>query len=218
MLNASILMGILATAVMPADVGTLLVDPPSLKLEGSSSRRLLLVELVNASGDTVDLTRPARYRSMNPAVATVDDRGLTRGVSDGETSIVIEANNASRTIPVRVEGSKENHAFNFENDVIPILSKLGCNASGCHGKAEGQNGFKLSVFGFDPSADYDALTRESRGRRIFPAAPERSLLLAKMTGDVPHGGGVKATHDSDDYRLVRDWIAAGIPFGLPSDP
>ena len=218
MLNASILMGILATAVMPADVGTLLVDPPSLKLEGSSSRRLLLVELVNASGDTVDLTRQARYRSMNPAVATVDDRGLTRGVSDGETSIVIEANNASRTIPVRVEGSKENHAFNFENDVIPILSKLGCNASGCHGKAEGQNGFKLSVFGFDPSADYDALTRESRGRRIFPAAPERSLLLAKMTGDVPHGGGVKATHDSDDYRLVRDWIAAGMPFGLPSDP
>ena len=82
--------------------------------------------------------------------------------------------------------------FNFENDIVPILSRYGCNSSGCHGKAEGQNGFKLSVFGFDPSADYAALTMEARGRRVFPAAPEHSLLLAKASGrcskDVLHSG------------------------------
>jgi hypothetical protein len=101
---------------------------------------------------------------------------------------------------------------------VPVLSKLGCNASGCHGKAGGQNGFNLSVFGFDPEADHIALTRESRGRRIFPPAPERSLLLTKMSGAVPHGGGIRAGRDSDDYRTVRDWIAAGTPRGSADDP
>src|SRR3954468_22242415 len=82
-------------------------------------------------------------------------------------------------------------SYHFENDIVPILSRHGCNSSGCHGKAEGQNGFKLSVFGFDPPADYDALTKEGRGRRVFPAAADRSLLLLKASGGAPHGGGLR---------------------------
>src|SRR6516225_9609679 len=85
----------------------------------------------------------------------------------------------------------QSRAYHFENDIEPLLSRYSCNSSGCHGKAEGQNGFKLSVFGFDPAADYAALVKEGRGRRIFPAAPAASLLLAKMSGGVPHGGGVR---------------------------
>src|SRR5437588_8852433 len=88
-------------------------------------------------------------------------------------------------------GAAECRPFNFENDVIPLLSKFGCNSSACHGKAEGQNGFKLSVFGFDPAADFAALTKESRGRRMFPAAPEHSLFLQKASGAMPHGGGMR---------------------------
>ncbi|MFN5197007.1 MAG: hypothetical protein ACK5MS_06935, partial [Planctomyces sp.] len=83
--------------------------------------------------------------------------------------------------------------WNFENDIVPILSRFGCNTSGCHGKAEGQNGFKLSVFGSDPEADYDAVVKENFGRRVFPAVPENSLLLLKATGQVPHGGGSRLT-------------------------
>jgi hypothetical protein len=108
--------------------------------------------------------------------------------------------------------------FNFENDIIPILSKFGCNSAGCHGKAEGQNGFKLSVFGFDPPADYRALVMEGRGRRVFPAAAERSLLLLKASGGVPHGGGVRIDVGSREYDTLRDWIAAGLPLGSPDDP
>ncbi len=108
--------------------------------------------------------------------------------------------------------------FHFETDVVSILSRFGCNSSGCHGKAEGQNGFKLSIFGFDPNADHVALTSESRGRRTNPNAPEKSLLLQKSCGDVPHGGGVRIRKDSDEYRVLRNWIANGLPFGEPTAP
>src|SRR3954466_9989026 len=109
-------------------------------------------------------------------------------------------------------------AFHFENDILPILSRHGCNASGCHGKAEGQGGFKLSVFASDPEADYSALTKEGRGRRVFPAKPEESLLLRKGTGRTAHGGGTKLPYGSEDYRTLRDWIATGMPFGSPAAP
>ncbi len=108
--------------------------------------------------------------------------------------------------------------LNFENDITPILTRYACNYSGCHGKAEGQNGFKLSVFGFDARADYDALVKEGRGRRVFVADPDRSLLLAKASGQVPHGGGARLEPNSREYRLLRSWIASGLPFGSPTDP
>lgn len=108
--------------------------------------------------------------------------------------------------------------FHFENDILPILARYGCNSSGCHGKAEGQGGFKLSVFGSDPEADHAALTREGRGRRIFSAMPDESLLLRKASGRTAHGGGTKLAYGSEDYRTIRDWIAAGTPFGSPDAP
>ena len=86
-------------------------------------------------------------------------------------------------------GASRPKRFNFQRDVLPILSRFGCNSSACHAKAEGQNGFKLSVFGYDPAADHAALVKEGRGRRLFPASPELSLLLTKPTGQIPHGGG-----------------------------
>ena len=115
--------------------------------------------------------------------------------------------------------AEEPRRFNFENDIVPILSKFGCNTSGCHGKAEGQNGFKLSVFGFDPAADYAALTQEGRGRRVLPTVPgAAACFLAKASGGVPHGGGVRIFRGTDEYRTLNDWIAAGLPFGSAADP
>jgi hypothetical protein len=110
------------------------------------------------------------------------------------------------------------HEPHFANDIVPILSRFGCNSAGCHGKAEGQNGFKLSVFGSDPAADYVALAQESRGRRVTPSLPDQSLLLRKISGDAPHGGGVRIPRHSEDYRVLRAWIAAGAPLGRPDAP
>jgi hypothetical protein len=108
--------------------------------------------------------------------------------------------------------------WNFENHIIPVLTRYGCNMSGCHGKAEGQNGFKLSVFGFDPEADYQAIVQEGFGRRVFPGVPDNSLLLLKAAGQVPHGGGVRLDPTRPEYARLKNWIAAGMPFGSPDDP
>src|SRR4029079_1773793 len=133
--------------------------------------------------------------------------------ADGTGSVVVEAAGQRRNVVIEVSGSQSAWSFNFENDVGPLLSRYRCNSSGCHGKAEGQNGFKLSVFGFDPPADYNALTKEGRGRRVFPAVPDESLLLRKMAGRTAHGGGVRIPSGTREYETIRAWIAAGMPFG-----
>src|SRR5262249_10870479 len=137
---------------------------------------------------------------------------------DGAAEVVVEAAGRRRTVPVRVEGATRARRFHFENDVVPLLSRYGCNASGCHGNAEGQNGFRLSVFGFDPAADYHALVNEARGRRVLPAAPEHSLLLTKASGTAAHGGGVRIPRGSAEYETLRAWVAAGTPFGDADAP
>ena len=119
---------------------------------------------------------------------------------------------------VRVQGAEIQRSINFTNQIVPIFTKLSCNSGGCHGKASGQNGFKLSLLGFEPDVDYTALVKEGRGRRLVPAAPERSLLLLKATGQMAHGGGKRLEADSEEYQLIRRWIATGMPFGKPTDP
>lgn len=100
---------------------------------------------------------------------------------------------------------------NFTRDVVPLLTKLGCNSGACHGSFGGRGGFRLSLLGFDPLADFDALTREARGRRVFPASPDNSLLLLKPIMAVPHGGKKRLTAGSESYRIIREWIAQGLP-------
>ena len=101
---------------------------------------------------------------------------------------------------------------------MPIFTKFGCNGGGCHGKSGGQNGFRLSLLGFEPEEDYEYLVKEGRGRRLFPAAPDQSLLLLKATARLPHGGGKRIELDSPAYRLLRRWIEQGMPYGKETDP
>ncbi len=106
----------------------------------------------------------------------------------------------------------------FHNEVVPIFTKAGCNSGGCHAKAGGgQNGFQLSLFGYEPQEDYEHLVKEGRGRRLFPAVPDRSLLLLKATAQLPHGGGMRIDPASDEYRVLRDWIGQGMPDSRDTD-
>jgi hypothetical protein len=214
-----------APAPAPANdapaVSEVSADPARVMLAGPGAVWRILVNGTRADGAegrVIDLTGGAVFRSRDPGVATVDAAGVVRAVADGRTEIEIRAAARTLTVVVEVRDSAKPRPLHFEHDVVPVLSRFGCNAGGCHGKAEGQNGFKLSVFGFDPAADYDALVKESRGRRVFPADPDRSLLLAKAVGTIPHGGGVRLRRDSADYATLRAWIASGLPVGDPSAP
>jgi hypothetical protein len=106
----------------------------------------------------------------------------------------------------------ERPGIDFPNDVLPHLTRLGCNAGSCHGSATGQKGFKLSLLGYDPAWDYAALTRELRGRRVDLAEPEQSLLLRKPTRRLKHAGGKVMTEDSEAYRVIVEWLRSGAPY------
>lgn len=107
----------------------------------------------------------------------------------------------------------------FVNDVMPVLTKAGCNVGVCHAKAGGgQKGFRLSLLGFEPAEDYESLVKDGHGRRLFPAIPEESLILRKASGRTPHGGGIRLARDSVGYATLRRWIEQGTPFGTDSEP
>ena len=167
-------------------------------------------QLLVAAGDQ-DVTREASYASANPAVAKVDATGYVSALGNGSTTIRVTHAAGKLTIPVDGRRRRGRRAgVDFRTEVEPLLSKLGCNAGGCHGKASGQNGFKLSLFGFDADFDYAAIAQEARGRRVFPAAPDRSLFLLKAS----RPGAARrrqAAHarTAPTTRLIRRWIAAG---------
>ena len=155
-------------------------DPASVQLRGPTAVYTLLINGRTADGRLVDRTRDAHFRSLNPKVATVSSTGVVRAAGDGRTTIVVDIDEQAGSLspyrsPCRRWTRPPRAASTSRTTWMPLLSRYGCNSSGCHGKAEGQNGFKLSVFGFDPAADYAALVKEGRGRRVFPASPDYSL-------------------------------------------
>jgi hypothetical protein len=192
--------------------GALAVEPREARLVGSDSFVQLLVTAEGAGGRPADLTAEANYECRDATVAEVGPDGLIRPRGDGRTEVVVTAGGRRTTVPVVVDDVADTRPVRFVGDVVPIFSKLGCNNGGCHGKASGQNGFKLSLLGFDPRFDYEALAKEARGRRLFPARPEQSLLLLKSTAKVPHAGGRKIAPGSPEYNTIRRWIAQGAPF------
>ncbi len=109
--------------------------------------------------------------------------------------------------------------LNFANDIVPILTKSNCNTGACHAKSGGgQRGFQLSLLGFEPQEDYEHIVKEAKGRRVFPSAPDQSLLVLKPANIVPHGGGKQLETDSEEYRTIVRWISEGMRYGSDSDP
>ena len=192
--------------------------PDQVKLVGADASQQLVVTGRFSNEGVRDLTRDVAYRSLDPRVARVSSDGFLTPTGNGSTEILAQSEQQSTKIRVQVEGMTAPRLINFANEIVPILTKLSCNNGGCHGKADGQNGFKLSLLGFDPVADYEALVHQARGRRIELSAPAQSLLLIKPTGRLGHGGGKPLSTESPEYKLLLRWIGSGAPFGKPDDP
>lgn len=168
--------------------------------------------VVTAVGDQPrDVTGTARYQLANPSVARISERGFLEPLAVGDTTLDVTYDSQRVSVPVVVTALDQDRSIHFGREVEPLLTRFGCNSGGCHGKASGQNGFKLSLFGFDQQFDYQALVLEARGRRVFAATPDQSLILSKASGKAPHGGGRRFELDSEAYRVVRRWIEQGTP-------
>ena len=193
-----------------ADKQPVKVLPESISLSRpEASEQMLVLREAQGRNAMRDITREATYRVRNPTIAEVLPSGLVIPRGDGETEIAISFEESMSTVPLTVRGIANPPPVSFEDEILPVLTKAGCNSGGCHGKAEGQQGFKLSVFGFDPKSDYESLVLEGRGRRIFAAVPERSLLRMKGTSLMPHGGGRRIEPGAAWDQLILRWIREG---------
>ena len=191
-----------------ASAAELTVQPVELRLDDAFARRQLLVDF-----DGEDVTRAARYEVSPPELLTIDSHGYVAPTAEGSGRVTIYYDDRTIALPFTVSGFDRQRKIDFVTEIEPLLTRFGCNSGGCHGKASGQNGFRLSLFGFDAEFDYQALVAEGRGAAV-PAAPHRSLLLTKATGQVPHGGGKRIDPESEAYRM----LLAGSPPGLGPAP
>jgi len=185
------------------------VQPERVRLRGPESAVQLLVLQSPQAEIPIDQTRLAVYASADDKIATVNKSGRVEPRGEGITQVTVRVGDQQATVEVEVAKFDHPEPLSLANDVIPVLTKAGCNSGGCHGKAEGQNGFKLSIFGFDADADFQAIVQEARGRRINLAAPAHSLLLQKASSQIPHGGGRALPAESFGYRRVLRWISEG---------
>jgi Protein of unknown function (DUF1553)/Protein of unknown function (DUF1549)/Bacterial Ig-like domain (group 2) len=202
----------------PAEVVSLTSQPTKIALKGMDDAQQLIVTAALAGNRLQDLSNDVKYEVADPKVARVSTSGRVMPLTNGSTEITATYGDKVVKVTVNAESCDVNLPIHFANQIVPIFTKLGCNSGGCHGKASGQNGFKLSLLGFEPEVDYNALVKEARGRRVFPASPDNSLLLLKATGTAAHGGGKKLEVGSDEYKLIRRWIASGLPVGAADAP
>jgi hypothetical protein len=215
--SAGGMVGVLALAALaeaapqrpPAPVGELQVRPASLLLVHPRRPHSLLVTGRSADGLSLDLTAQATYRSGDDKVATVNALGWVQPVGPGTAAITATAAGRSAAVRVTVQLPADKAGYSFRHDVMPVLSKGGCNQGACHGYSLGKNGFKLSLRGADPADDFQRLTDEFFERRINRHNPPASLLLAKPLGDVPHQGGVRFGRGSLLHDYLLGWIREG---------
>lgn len=212
--------------VKPSEVVSLRADPEAVMLSADSPRHGVILTAHTADGFDVDVTEAVRFRVSRGAPFTVGDGrsadgpGAIIAMAAGNGVVTARFGRHEVSIPVTAFGDRDltPPTPGFVRDVLPVLNQAGCASGGCHAKPEGQNGFKLSVFTYDPRSDYAEIVKDARGRRIFPAAPDESLVLLKPLGVLPHEGGQRFARGSATHRILERWLRAGMPYALTNEP
>ncbi|NWK55931.1 DUF1549 domain-containing protein [Verrucomicrobiaceae bacterium N1E253] len=192
------------------------VFPKQISLETKEDFHRLIAIARYKDATTRDITPSLSIHFDDPSLVRLEGTTV-HPVSDGSTQMHIHYRGQKQSVQVSVKGATTPRPISFQRDVMPVLTAAGCNTGSCHGSARGQDGFHLSLFGYDPKGDYHRLTREMPGRRINLALPEDSLLLTKAIESVPHTGGKLMDSDSAAYRVLLNWLQAGAQYD-PKDP
>ena len=183
----------------------------------ANGRQQLLVQQRLANGLVRDLSREALFSSSDPSVVSVAD-GVAHALGEGLAKVRVEAAGQVASVDVVVGPKPSGARLSFVADVLPVLGRAGCANGACHAKPKGQNGFSLSVFSFDPAADFREIVKDERGRRVFPALPAESLVLKKPTLAVEHEGGKRLEVGSPFYQIINDWISQGMLYRRAGEP
>jgi hypothetical protein len=194
----------------PLSAQSLAVHPSAVVLDGAAARQSLVVQLTQADGVTRDVTAKAAYALTDAKLAKVQ-AGVLTPLTDGKTTLAVTFDGKTVSVPVTVTKAATARPVSFQRDVMPVFLRAGCNSGGCHGAARGKDGFRLSLFGYDPDGDHHRLTRELNGRRVNLALPTESLLLEKAAGQVPHTGGKKIDPKDEYYAAILRWLEADAP-------
>jgi mono/diheme cytochrome c family protein len=205
-----------APKIDEAEITELLAEPARIQLRVGEQAHVLITARLKTGFD-VDATAAAALSAASQDVLKLEDGGVVRARQPGSATLTAALGNQRIEIPVEIQAAT-NDAPSFVRDALPVLSKAGCNAGACHAKPEGQNGFHLTVFSYDPKSDYDGIVKDARGRRVFPSCPEESLILLKATLTVPHEGGERFDKDSDAYRTLLRWIRSGLVYRAENEP
>jgi Protein of unknown function (DUF1553)/Protein of unknown function (DUF1549) len=195
-------------------ITALRVEPAQLLLEDARDARTLLVFGERSDGGLIDLTGEAVFKPETDLVSVGEDRFVS-GKAVGEGSVTVTAGGKSVSVPVKVRGI-DHPPVGFVREIEPVMNRVGCSQGTCHGSAKGKNGFKLSLRGYDPDFDYQALINDLSGRRFNRVAVDDSLMLQKPLGDVPHEGGQALKPGSRYHSLLRQWIAEGARYEDPA--
>lgn len=205
-MSATFLLVVALGAIANAD--GLQVVPPDCRLSSPESTQTFLLQRVERGELAQQVVEGVAWTSSRPEVATVRG-GVVSPVADGEAIITARAHGAEATAKVVVSGLDRPFSWGFREHVLPAFSKLGCNSGACHGALAGKGGFRLSLRGYDPAADFFTIVKQDGGRRVEFADPARSLLLTKPSGAIRHKGGVRFETDSRTYRVLSEWVANG---------
>ncbi|MFI4847636.1 MAG: DUF1549 domain-containing protein [Gimesia chilikensis] len=193
------------------------VYPQDIQLTTSRDRQSVIGQAVYDNGLTEDVTTKLQFKPAQAGIVRIENN-MIYPAADGETDVVATFGGASVKLHSKVTKAKEDRPISFTLDVMPTFMRAGCNTGSCHGAARGKDGFRLSLFGFDPKGDYHRLTRELSGRRINLSMPQESLLLEKAIGAVPHTGGKLYEKDSEYYNAALRWLQAGAPYDTGAIP
>lgn len=184
------------------------VFPENIHLSTTRDRQSLIVQATFENGLTEDVTDKVAWNLSGPAVVK-QAKNVFTPLADGKATLTVSYSNLNVNVPIEVIESTKTNPISFKQDVMPVFMKTNCNTGSCHGAARGKDGFRLSLFGFDPDGDYQRITREIAGRRINLALPAESLLMEKSVGAVPHTGGKRMEVGSEYYNTMLEWLQNG---------
>jgi len=191
-------------------LASIAVYPPALNLSTVKDKQSLVAVATYADGTTRDITEKVAFTPKDATLAKVAANQFTPA-KDGTTTVGVNFHGKTAEIPLTVTQSTAPRPISFNLDVMPIFLRAGCNTGSCHGAARGQDGFQLSLFGFDPNGDHHRLTREMGTRRVNLALPAESLMMEKALEKVPHAGGKRFDPGSQYDKTLMEWLDAGAP-------